>query len=169
MPTASKILKNFNLFVDGRGHAGQIDELKLPTLAIVGEDFRAGGMDSSIFVEMGQEKLEATFTLSGYEQDTLALWGIGEGTSVPLVARGALESLDGSVQAVKVAMSGTVRSVEPGNWKAGDKSSLVFTLDLRSYKYEQDGVTIHEIDVLNMVRVVNGTDRLASQRTAIGL
>lgn len=169
MPTASKILKNFNLFVDGRGHAGQIDELKLPTLALTGEDFRAGGMDSSVFVELGQEKLEATFTLSGYSQETLALWGVGPGATVPLVARGAVESLDGTVQAVKVTMAGTVRSIEPGNWKAGERSALVFTLDLRAYKYEQDGATIHEIDVLNMVRIVNGTDRLAAQRTAIGL
>lgn len=169
MATASKILKNFNLFVDGRGYAGQVDELQLPTLGLQVEDFRAGGMDAPIAVEMGQEKLEATFTLSGYDNATLALWGVGEGSLVPFVARGAIESLDGSVQPVKVTMSGTVRSVAPGAWQAGQKSSLQFTLDLRSYKYEQDGAVLHDIDVINMVRIVNGVDRLASQRAAIGI
>lgn len=169
MSTASRILKNFNLFVDGRGYAGHIDELKLPTLGLQVEDFRAGGMDSPIAIEMGQEKMEASFVLSSYDSDALALWGVGSGATVPLIARGALESLDGSVEPVKVTMSGIVRSVEPGNWKAGEKSTLSFTLDVRSYKYEQAGKTLHEIDAVNMIRIVDGVDRLASQRSAIGI
>lgn len=169
MPTASKLLKNFNLFVDGRGFAGQIDELQLPTLALTVEDFRAGGMDTSIAVEMGQEKLEVTFTLSAYDGTVLGLWGVGQGSTVPLTARGALESLDGTVEAVVVNMEGTIRSIEPGAWTAGEKSSLVFSMDLRSYKYTQNGSLIHEIDVVNMIRKVNGVDRLAAQRTALGI
>jgi len=169
MATASKILKNFNLYVDGRGFAGVVDELQLPTLGLVVEDFRAGGMDASVAVEMGQEKLEASFVLSGYEENVLNLWGIGQGQTVPLVARGALESLDGAVTPVVVYMNGTIRSMEPGAWTAGEKSTISFTMDLRSYKYTQAGRTINDIDIPNMVRTVNGTDRLAAQRNAIGL
>jgi P2 family phage contractile tail tube protein len=169
MATASNILKNFNLYVDGRGFAGVVDELQLPTLGLVVEDFRAGGMDASVAVEMGQEKLEASFVLSGYEENVLNLWGIGQGTTVPLVARGALESLDGSVTPVVVYMNGTIRSMEPGAWTAGEKSTISFTMDLRSYKYTQAGRTINDIDIPNMVRIVNGTDRLAAQRNAIGI
>jgi len=169
MATASKLLKNFNLYVDGRGFAGVVDELQLPTLGLVVEDFRAGGMDASVAVEMGQEKLEASFVLSGYEENVLNLWGIGQGTTVPLVARGALESLDGAVTPVVVYMTGTIRSMEPGAWTAGEKSTISFTMDLRSYKYTQAGRTINDIDVPNMVRIVNGVDRLAAQRNAIGI
>ncbi|NBR48801.1 phage major tail tube protein [bacterium] len=169
MATASNILKNFNLYVDGRGFAGVCDELQLPTLGLVVEDFRAGGMDASVAVEMGQEKMEASFTLSGYEENVLNLWGVGQGQTVPLVARGALESLDGSVTPVVVYMTGTIRTVEPGAWKAGEKSTLKFAMDLRSYKYTQAGRTINEIDIPNMIRVVNGTDRLAAQRNALGI
>jgi len=169
MATASKLLKNFNLYVDGRGYAGVCDELQLPNLALVVEDFRAGGMDASVAVEMGQEKLEASFVLSGYEENVLNLWGVGQGTTIPLVARGALEDLDGSVTPVVVYMNGTIRSMEPGAWTAGEKSTITFTMDLRSYKYTQAGRTINEIDIPNMVRIVNGTDRLAAQRNAIGI
>lgn len=169
MATANRILKNFSLFVDGRGYAGNIDELQLPTLASTIEDFRAGGMDSSVPIEMGQDKMEVTFTLSSYDSAVLGLWGIGQGASVPLVARGALESLDGSVESVVVTMDGKVRSVEPGAWTPGEKSSLVFTIDLTSYKYAQNGTTIHDIDIVNMVRKINGVDRLAAQRNAIGI
>jgi P2 family phage contractile tail tube protein len=169
MATASNLLKNFNLYVDGRGFAGVCDELQLPTLGLIVEDFRAGGMDASVAVEMGQEKLEASFVLSGYEENVLNLWGMGQGQIVPLVARGALESLDGSVTPVVVYMNGTIRSMEPGAWKAGEKSTISFTMDLRSYKYTQGGRTINDIDIPNMVRIVNGTDRLAAQRNAIGI
>ena len=169
MATASKLLKNFNLYVDGRGYAGVCDELQLPNLALVVEDFRAGGMDASVAVEMGQEKLEASFVLSGYEENVLNLWGVGQGTTIPLVARGALEDLDGSVTPVVVYMNGTIRSMEPGAWTAGEKSTITFTMDLRSYKYTQAGRTINEIDIPNMIRLVNGVDRLAAQRNAIGI
>ncbi|MDE1170934.1 MAG: phage major tail tube protein [Verrucomicrobium sp.] len=168
MATANRILKNFSLFIDGKGYAGNIDELTLPPLTTKMEDFRAGGMDSSIAIEMGQEKMEFKFTLSAYEPAALALWGVGEGSSVPLVARGAVQNLDGTVEPVIVTMRGTIRSIEPAAWQAGNKSSVPFTVDLRAYKYEQNGVVIHDIDVVNMIRLVNGVDALQSQRDAIG-
>jgi len=169
MAVASQILKNFNLFLDGRGYAGNVDELKTPTLALAGEDFRGGGMDTSTFIELGQEKLEASFTLSGYQVETLKLWGVGPGLSVPLTARGALEGKDGVVTPVVVWMTGTLRSIETPSWKAGERNGLPYAMELDYYKYEQDGVTIYEIDVLNMVRIVNGVDRLAAQRAALGM
>ena len=43
--TLPRTLKNFTLQVDGRGYAGRITELTLPTLSVTTEDFRAGGMD----------------------------------------------------------------------------------------------------------------------------
>jgi P2 family phage contractile tail tube protein len=40
---------------------------------------------------------------------------------------------------------------------------------VRAYRYEQNGATIHDIDVVNMKRIINGVDRLAKIRAAIGL
>ncbi len=54
-----KILRNFNVFVDGRGYAGKIEEITLPKLTIKTEEYRAGGMDIPISIDMGMEKLEA--------------------------------------------------------------------------------------------------------------
>ncbi len=170
MSAAANILKNFNLFVDGRGHAGNCDELQLPTLALTVEDYRAGGLDTSVAVEMGQEKMESSFTLSKYDVNVLALWGVAPGATVAVVARGALESFAvAAVTPVVVRMTGTIRSMEPGAWQAGQKSTLKFNMDLTAYVYTQDGRTLHDIDVLNMKRVVNGVDRLAGQRNALGI
>jgi len=169
MGTASNILKNFNVYIDGRGFAGVAEEVQLPTLELKSEDFRAGGMDGAIKIEQGQEAMEASISLSGYDSATLALWGVGEGNLVPIVARGALESLNGTVTPIVVNISGTIRSMEPDAWKAGEKSTLKFTIDVRAYKYTQNGQVIHDIDIINMVRIVNGKDRLANIRNALGM
>lgn len=39
-----KILKNFNLFVDGRGYAGKAEEVTPPKLSLKTQEF--GGMDA---------------------------------------------------------------------------------------------------------------------------
>ena len=166
---ARDVLKNFNLFVDGRGYAGQVDEVSLPDLAIQSEDFRAGGMDAPVSLDMGQEAMEASFVLTQYSADVLALWGVAQGQSVPLTVRGALESYDGTVKAMIANMRGKITNIARGSWAAGQKATLTVTMRLDYYKETVDGVVLHEIDVVNMIRVVGGVDRLAQQRAALGL
>lgn len=166
---ADQILKNFALFVDGKGYGGEVENFNPPKLMLVGEDARLGGMDSSIFIEMGQDKMEADFNLIGYKPKVLALWGVGPNNVIQFVGRGALENLDGSVEPVNITMNGTIREMAPDQWEAGKKSGLKFTISLRSYTHTQNGVVLHDIDVLNMKRIINGVDRLAAQRSAIGL
>lgn len=169
MSAAAQILKNFNLYVDGRGYAGNVDEVQLPALTILEEDYRAGGMDAPVGIDMGMEKLEASFKLSKFDRDVLAQFGVAPGTVIPFVLRGALESLDGTVQALVVTMTGRIKSVETDAISPGTKAAQTFTVSLQAYRYEQDGVVVHDIDVLNMTRIINGVDRLASIRAAIGL
>lgn len=166
---AADILKNMNLFVDGRGYAGQIEEYTPPVLSIKTEDFRAGGMDTSIALDMGMEKLEASFALASSAADIMVLFGVAEGNQVQFTARGALESFDGKVTPVVHTMRGKIRQIDQGNWKSGEKPQHKYTLDLTYFKAQQGSTVIHEIDVENMVRIVNGVDRLSQIRTAIGV
>jgi P2 family phage contractile tail tube protein len=169
MSAAAQILKNFNLFVDGRGYAGNIDEITLPVLDVLEEDYRAGGMDAPVGIDMGMEKLTASFKLSKFDREVLALWGVAVGGTIPFVFRGALESLDGSVQAVVINMTGRIKTVETDSVTPGAKAGQTFTLSLTAYRYEQDSVVVHDIDVLNMKRIIGGVDRLAQIRAAIGI
>lgn len=166
---ARDVLKNINLFVDGRGYAGQIDEYNPPELTLVTEDYRAGGMDAPVALDMGMEPLETSFSLIAYDADVLALFGVAEGQSVPFTARGALESYDGTVKPVIHNMQGKITQVARGTWAAGQKPQLTITMRLDYYKETHNGTVIHEIDVPNMKRIVNGVDRLAAIRRAIGL
>lgn len=164
---ARDVRKNINLFVDGRGYAGQIEEFTPPALTLVTEDFRAGGMDAPVELEMGMEKLEASFVLIAYDRDVLALFGVSPGQQIAFTAREVLESFDGTTKAVVHNMRGKIRKLDPGSSKPGEKASLTVELALTYYRQVHDGRTIHEIDVENMVRVINGVDRLAAQRAAL--
>ena len=62
-----KILKNFNLFVDGRGYAGRVDEITLPKLTIKTEEFQGAGMSAPVEIDLGMEKLEMDMRFSEYE------------------------------------------------------------------------------------------------------
>ena len=166
---ARDVRKNINLFVDGHGYAGQIEEFNPPKLAITTEEFRGGGMDAPIELTMGMEKLECDFGLIAYDVEVLKLFGVAEGSLVPFVAREALESFDGTVTPVVHTMRGKIREIDPGTSKAGDKPSLKVSMALTYYKLQHGTTTVLEVDVENMVRVVNGVDQLASQRAALGL
>lgn len=166
---ARDVLKNINLFVDGRGYAGQVEEVNPPKLTLQTEDFRAGGMDAPVELTMGMEKLEADFTLISYDADVLAQFGVAEGFTVPFVMRGALESLDGTIKPVVITLRGKIKELDSGTWKAGEKPSLKVALALSYYKMQHADTVIHEVDVENMVRTINGTDALASTRAALGL
>lgn len=166
---AEDILKYLNLIVDGRGYAGKIEEYSPPDLTISTEEFRGGGMDVPIDIDMGLEKLTCSFVLTSYTADILALWGVKIGAPVQLTARGSLESLDGAATAVVHHMQGKITSLARGTWGSGNKPSLTVTLSLRYYREVHGTRTINEIDSVNMIRIVNGVDQLAEHRRNIAL
>ncbi len=158
------ILRNCDLFIDGRGYAGRVEEMTPPKLTVQTEEHRAGGMDMAVEIDMGLEKMECEFSLSGVDREVLKLWGLVAGRVVPLTFRAALQNEDGAVTAVAVK----VREIDWGTWKPGEKAPLKAVVAVRYYKLEHGGRTVHEIDAENMIRIVDGVDQLALQRAALG-
>ena len=163
------ILKNMALFVDGRGFAGNVESLSLPKLSLKTESFRNGGMDAPMDIEMGMEKLDAEFVLTRFDKKVLALFGLAPGLPTPFTVRAAMVSDDGTQVPVVVNLQGMVREMDYGSWKPGDKATLKIAVSLRYYKLSHDGEVIHEIDIPNMVRIIDGVDQLAAMRRALGL
>ena len=164
------LLKDCNLFVDGRGYAGQIEEITPPKLATKDEELRAGGMDAPVDVAMGMEKLTCDFSLVSYEPEVLKLWGLAPGNESQVTIRGALESeQDGTVKAVVMNLTGRLRESDPGTWKPGERATLKGSMTLTYYKLTVDGETTHEIDVPGYKRIIDGVDQVAAKRAALGL
>lgn len=166
---ARDVRKNFNLFVDGRGYAGQADEYNAPKLTLQTEEFRAGGMDLPIDVTMGMEKLTCDFSLKSYDANVLAMFGVVQGASVPLTVREGLESFDGTVTPVVHSMRGKITEIDPGTSKPGELPVLKVTMSLTYYKQKHGDRVLHEIDAENMVRIINGVDVLRAMRNALGM
>ncbi len=163
-------LKNMNLYIDGKGYAGVIEEITLPKLTIKAEEFRAGGMDAPIKIDMGMEHLETVFTLKAFDKQTLKHFGLGNGNRVAMNIRGGMCSdEDGAEFAVVIKLQGMITEMDFGTWKAGESASVKATVALRYYNLNVAGDEVHEIDINNMVRKIDGVDQLALTRKNIGL
>lgn len=163
-----KILKNFSAFVDGRGYAGRVDEITLPKLSIKTEEYRGGGMDVPIDIDLGMEKLEAEITFSEYDPELFRLFGIMDNSTVNFTLRGGLQGT-GDAEPVVVNLRGKIKELDSGSWKAGDKATLKCMISIFYYKLTIDRRELIEIDAENMIRKINGVDQLSSMRQALGV
>ncbi len=166
--TKPKILKNFNLFADGRGYVGRAEEVNPPKLTIKTEELRAGGMDAPIAIDMGMEKLEASFTLVEYDPEILKQFGVVTGNTVQLTLRGALVN-DETTTPMVLKVQGMFTEIDMGKFSAGEKGTMQCNVACRYYSLEIDGKTIIEIDIDNMTRVIDGVDKLAEIRSTLGI
>lgn len=163
-------LKNMNLFNDGISYVGQIEEVVLPQLNRVMEEWRAGGMNAPIKTDQGMEALSMEWTCGGLMDEPLRQFGITQHDGVLLRFAGAYQRDDSSkTAAVEVVVRGRHENIDMGTAKVGDNSPMKVTSALSYFKITIDSEEIIEIDIINMIEKVNGVDRLADQRAAIGL
>jgi P2 family phage contractile tail tube protein len=164
------VLKNFNIFNDGQSYMGIADEVKLPKLKRKMDELRAGGMNGPVKVDLGQEGLEMEFTCAGIDKGVLVQYAKAKVDGVMLRFAGAYQRDDtAAVQAVEIVVRGRHEEIDPGDAKAGDKGKTTVKSTLSYYKLSIDGKEVIEIDLLNFIEKVDGTDMLAAQRKAIGL
>jgi P2 family phage contractile tail tube protein len=168
MATMPHYLRNMNLYVDGRGFAGRVEEVTLPKLTLKTEEYRGGGMDAAVEIDLGMEKLECELTVNEYDPKLFALLGLQPGKQVNISLRGAMDS-EGNVIPVAVSLTGSWKEIDMGSWKAGEKASIKVTVSARYYQLKINNESVIEIDVVNMVRMINGEDQLADVRAAIGV
>ena len=173
-----KVLKNFNLFLDGRGYAGLVEQVTLPKLIHRTEEFRLGGLDTPVQVDMGMEKLECEFSLSEYDVFIIRQFGIVDESKIPIQLRGSgfggsamakipftlrgglSDEMNNTVLPVAIFLQGSVIELDLGQWKAGENPGLRIRLALRYYRLELNEKELIEIDVDNRVRRVDGQNQI---------
>lgn len=184
-----RVLKNFNLFIDGTGYAGRVQEVTLPKLTHRTEEFKMGGLDTPVQVDMGLEKLESDITLSEYDTYVIKLFGIEDNSLLPISLRGSgldpvvnaatdlfgltssgqitftlrgglTNEMENKVVPVVVYFEGSIIELDFGQWKAGENAPLRLRLALRYYRLQVNQEDLVEIDVDNMVRKIDGYDQI---------
>lgn len=164
-----KKLKNFDLFQNGVSWLGQVPSVTLPKLSRKMEDFVAGGMAGAVEVDVGQEKLELSFTAGGLMPDALDQYAATTVDAVMLRFAGAYQSdSEGGYTAAEVVVRGRYKEVDMGDGKAQSDTEHKFTMPCSYYRLSINGVTKIEIDMLANKVIVNGIDRTAAQRNAMG-
>jgi P2 family phage contractile tail tube protein len=163
-------LKYLNLFNEGENYLGQVMEVTLPKLTRKMEDYQGGGMSAPIKTDQGMEGLTLEFSCGGLMVDVIKQFGITQHDGVKLRFAGSYQRDDGSnTSAVEVFARGRHSTVDMGSGKQGEASEFKVTSELSYYKLVVDGETIIEIDIINMIEIVDGVDRLADHRKALGI
>lgn len=161
-----RTIRNFNAFVDGISYFGKATEAKLPQPKVQTEAHRGAGMEGPVGIDMGLEGMTTEITFAEWDPALLKKFGKTE----RFVLRPAqLGEEDNEATAIIVTVAGLVTTSETGDLKPGTNATLKLTMDVRSYKLELDGETIHDIDLVNAKRVIDGVDQMASIRSAMGL
>jgi P2 family phage contractile tail tube protein len=165
-----KKLKHFNLFGDGNNWQGQIKSLTLPTLARTMEEYRGGGMDAPVDIDLGQEKIEFSWTAGGLIDAMFDGFGAAQIDGHMLRFVGSYQRDDtGDAVAVEVVVRGRHQQIEMGDAEAGSDTEHAVTTTCSYYKLLIDGEEVIEVDVPGLVFRVRGEDRLAQHRQNIGL
>ena len=164
-----QVLYDTHLFMGGISFAGDVPSVTLPKLTVKTESFRGGGMGGEIELDVGLEKLEASFVTIGVRREAMKFFGLADQTSGNAVFRGAFKGLGGKVTPVIATMRGLLKELDMGDWKPGEKAESKYAMALQYYKLEVEGRVIYEIDMVNCVRVIDGVDQMADVRSAIGL
>ncbi|MBD9478525.1 phage major tail tube protein [Pseudoxanthomonas sp. PXM02] len=163
-------LKNLNLFGDGESFLGQVVSVKLPTLTRIMEAYRGGGMNGPVKIDQGQDALEIESTFGGFMRPIVRQYATTRHDAVQLRFVGAYQRDDtAAVDAVEIVVRGRHEEIDMGEGKPGEDTEFKVKTACSYYKLTVNGRTEIEIDLVNMIEIVNGVDRLAAQRRAIGV
>ena len=137
-----QVLTHLNLAVDGRTFPGRCSGMALR---------------------------EASFKVTSVDPDIMAFFGIADDNGFNGVFRGSYKEQGGTKKAVVATIRGLLKEINPGAWTPGQKSEYTYSVSCNYYKLEIDGQVIHEIDPVNMIRIINGVDELAQERANLGI
>ena len=82
--------------------------------------------------------------------------------------RGAQRGRGTAIEAVEHHIRGQVTGMERGTWTTGEKAQCTLMVAVHYYKLVVEE-TMHQIDAENVGRIINGVDKLAEMRAALGL
>lgn len=166
-------LKLMNLFIDGTSFLGVVDSVTLPKLTRKLEKYRGGGMNGSASVDLGldDDALAAEFSTGGFPDDVIwTLYAAANASAVPLRFVGSYQRDDtGETVPVEVVLRGRQKEIDTGEAKQGEDTQSKIAMECSYYKLTINGKEMIEIDTINLIEKVNGTDKLEEHRRNIGL
>lgn len=163
-------LKGLNLFNDSNSYQGVVTAVTLPKLSRKLDAYRGGGMNGAAFVDNGldDDALDMEWTIGGIDDLVLKQWGAS--VAVPLRFTGSYQRDDtGEEIAVEIEVRGRHQAFDFGEAKQGEDTETKITTKNTYFRLTWDGRELMEIDTINMIEKVDGTDLLEQRRKNLGL
>lgn len=165
-----RVLKDMMIFNDAEAYMGEAKTIALPKLARKLEAYRGAGMDRAIMIDMGAEDdLTIEHSYGGpirqiFQQHALMLTG-----AVGIRFVGAYQNDEtGGLDTVEIVVRGRHSEIDMGSAEPGEMGEFKVVTACSYYKLVWNGVTLIEDDPINMVLIVDGVDRMAERRAALG-
>ena len=163
-------LKLFELFVNGFSLGKKAKNVTLPTLTRTMEDFRGGSMSGSVAIDLGNEPMELSFTCSGAEFDLIKHYAAKTVNTTMFRFAAAYQCDDtASTNSVDIVVRGRIKELNFGSQETGALGETSVTVACTYYKLTKNGVILAELDPLNCIEIINGTDMLSEAKAALGM
>ena len=164
MASLASTVRNFQLFLDNVGYAGNVDEVTLPKLTEKTDERVAAGMIGAR--KVGLRNLEA-MEASMMSKSILPAFVSSFSQASTWTLRRALVDMDGTTHAERVVLIGDVHSIDDGTTKVGEAAQITATMDVHHYERHIDGVELIYIDIDTSTWRINGVDQYAEIKNAI--
>jgi len=160
-----KLVTDFTAFIDGVGASGIAKEATIPDVMLKTTEHIAAGMGGVADMSLGYlEKMESTLKMDGLSAKFAAQLGKRDAM---LTLRGSLS--DGfETQAAIFQMRGLFKKLGLGTLKRDDGGETEYMVNITYFKATIGGKEIVEVDIINKTWIVDGVDRFAEQREALG-
>lgn len=163
---------DFNVYVgEGQERLVGIGQFDLPTIKFLLTELDAAGTGGKLNIPLTGITEAMQAKASGEILGKAAFRAAIPGGHM-ITARAAVRSLDKtsgkqSTDRVAIVMRGAASEIESGKLKRGEGTDASITFEVDYYKYIENGDTLIEIDKMNSICVIDGTDYLADVRDAI--
>lgn len=162
---------NANVYINGTSMLGQAEEIDMPKLVAKMVEHKALGMQGSVELPSGFDKMEARIKWNAFYQNTMLLMA-DPYEVVNLQCRASVETYSSTGRTAQTPMvvfiRGQFKSVPTGNFKQQDNVEFESNMAVTYVKVEHNGVPLVEFDALANIFKVNGVDKLAQYRANIG-
>lgn len=143
----ASILQDFVVFLNGVGKIGTVANISLPELNVQTEEFRGGGMDMPVQIPMGLEKMELSFDLLSWDDDTWSMVGYDKTAMTSyLQFYGYTFTANGKEVAVEIDVWGGITSVKNDQIAPGKNSKQTVKMAVHKYIHKIGDNTVANID-----------------------
>lgn len=163
------VTRQYSVSVDGQGFFGRTSYVKLPDIKPMLDEYRGGGMDAPVPIDMGMEALKGSIRFGDMATDIMARFGIVSAAATRFTVRGALTNpLAPLVARPFVAIMAGVIGVSGPELEPGKRAELEIEISCSFYSFVCPPAPPITIDVLNGIRVSAGADQIAAYRALVG-